>query len=732
MIELRRINVKKNNLSEKALLTVIIPIRATKSRDIIERLSYCLQDEFLDRNKVDFLAIDDGSDVELSKKILKTCEVNEINYIYLDTKNRPFSIARARNIGAIYSKSKYIMFMDVDLFPYNGFYNELLNEIQVQNLNQYANDFIMVGVIYLTEVEGNKLFFNTRPELRKNVIIQKLLEDDFECIEKFSTGTSVNLYNRHCYLSHGGNDEDFEEWGYDDLEFNLRIIRDSHKFPFPSDIGLDYKNFRTINEYKGWKSIYRLFGDITFQKGIILTHIWHKVDGNGSYMKGKEKNRKLFEQKIENFKKYHTEPEALPCMNSGKTLIFSKTNPFIFNRKILSHLGIINYEAEDMFDENSLLKYIDTHSIDRVLMFNPYGSEHRLNMYHALKEHSIPVLVAERGALRDSVFYDWNGFNAESISYAKENWDFPLNAEAYQKVDDYISVETGLDISLEKQNKLIGASQLRQDLGISADRKVLFVPLQRPSDSVIKYFCGPIGTYANFIFLVQDTINKLNDDWKVVIKKHPLEDEVSMLEGAIYSDANVKDLLEMCDVVLLINSGVGLLSMLWNKPVFYCGDVFYSDDRINRQVTKVDDILGLIAENFIPDYESVYRFMYFLLEKFYSFGDFSTRETVWEDGGRMTVTTAINFYQIRNISDDSLNYYTQNERRISKNSILFDRYNSNNTKIVEQKVSLPKSIGNTTVLSEKDRKARKLKESPERFFKDSKNPISRLIGKILW
>jgi len=732
MLELRRVNVKINNLSETAILTVIIPIRAMQNRDIIDRLTYCIQDGNLNREQVDFLVVDDGSDSQISNHMLTVCETNNINYIYLDTKNKPFSIARARNIGAMYAKSRYIMFMDVDLYPYDGFYNELLNEIKIQKLNMYANDFIMVGVIYLTK-EASIEYFNINKKIRKNFVIQKLLENDESFIEKFSTGTSVCLYNRRVYLSHGGNDEDFEEWGYDDLEFNLRMIKCSNKFPFPEEINLDYKNFRTINEYKGWKSVYRLYGDITFQKGIYLTHVWHEIDHNSNYMKGKEKNRKLFEKKQLDFKRNAIEPDVIPCMNSGKTLVFSKTNPFIYNRIVLSFLGIINYASEDMFDENSILKYLDANNIDKVLMFNPYGSEHRLKLYRALRSRNIPVLVAERGALRDSVFYDWNGFNAESTSYNKEYWDIPLAREAYEKVDDYISLETRLDISLEKQTSLVGANEVRKNLNISIDKKILFVPLQRPSDSVIKYFCGPIGTYADFMLLVQDTINALDDDWSVVVKKHPLEDEVSILDGAVYTEANIKDLLEMCDAVLLINSGVGLLSMLWNKPVFYCGDIFYNDDRINRQVTNVDDLLKLISSEFIPDKETVYRFMYFLLEDFYSFGDFTTKEVTWEEGGRMTVTTAIDFYQIRNISEEGLNFYIHKERRIERDSILFDRYNGKTiekVKNIENKVAVRKNTGDNT--SKGNKKVKKFKESPERFFKDSKNPLLRMMGKIFW
>ncbi len=666
--------INELNFNKNALITIILPLRSMKSRNIEDRLTFCLKDTSLNKEHVDFLVIDDGSNTKDSQKYKNICKNNSLNYLYINSSDYAFSIARARNVGAMYAISPYIMFMDIDLYPYDGFYNDVLHEITIQKLDKFNNDFLMFGVIYLTKDKGEKLFFETDSTYRKNTLIQKLLENDETYIEKFSTGTSVNVYNRYAYLSHGGNDEDFEKWGYDDLEFNSRMIRCSKKFPLPEKFHLDYRNFKEITEYVGWKSIYRLYGDMTFQKGIILFHIWHDIDHDSDYIQGKEKNRELFEKKIKQFSTNHKEPDPLPSINKGKTLLFSKTNPFIYNRKILPLLGTIFLEDETLFHEESILKYITTNDINRVLMFNPYGSEHRLKLYKYLKEKNIPVLVAERGALRDSVFYDWNGFNAESSSYDANNWDNELTNDKIDLVRKYIQEERGLANSLEKQSDMIGSKSLRKKLNISDEKKVLFVPLQRPSDSVIKYFCGPIGTYQNFIDLVQDTVSILNDEWQVVVKKHPLEDKAYHIHNVIYSDDNIKDLLDMANAVLLINSGVGLLSMLWEKPVYYCGNVFYNDHRINKQIHNPKELVDWLYTDFKPDMQTVDRFLYFLLENFYSFGTFKTKEIEWEKSGRMTVTTEIDFYKIRNIDTNKLNFYTGDKARISKNSILFDRY----------------------------------------------------------
>jgi len=667
----------ENNLNQYAILTVIIPIRATISRDISERIEYCISDKNLDRQKVEFIVVDDGSDNENHLRHKEVCDKLNIKYIYLDTRSINICMSRARNIGAMYSISKYIMFMDVDLYPYNGFYNDVLNEIHISRLDKFCNDFLMFGAIYLTKDLGTNTFFKSDESIRKNLFIHKLLENDKDYIEKFSTGTSVNVYNRYNYLSHGGYDEEFEKWGYEDLEFNSRIIYSSKKFPMPSNHLLDYQNFQNIVEYKGWKSIYRLYGDMSFQKGIILFHIWHDVDEQSDYIQGKLKNSKLFAKKQKDFFYEAKEPEALPSLNKGSTLLFSKTNPFIYNRKILPLLGKIHYLDENISSVSSILDYIKEHNISRVLMFNPYGTSKRLELYKILKQENKVVIIAERGALRDSVFYDYNGFNAESSSYDAVHWDKEITEEQRAVVLDYITEEKSLDYSLEKQNNRIGKTKLKEDLGISAEDKILFVPLQRPSDTVITYFCGSIKSYENFINLVQNVANDIDSTWKLVVKKHPLEDEAYKIENVVYSNHNIKDLLDASDAILLINSGVGLLGMLWEKPVYYCGEVFYSDDRINKNVKSSKELLDYIEKDFTPDIEIMHRFLYYILEVFYSFGTFKTKEIAWEDGGRMTITSSIDFYKIRNIVDEKINYYNDDKSRVSHKSILFDRYRNN-------------------------------------------------------
>src|SRR5690606_1369079 len=153
-------------------------------------------------------------------------------------------------------------------------------------------------------------------------------------------------------------------------------------------------------------------------------------------------------------------------------------------------------------------------------------------------------LVCERGALRNSVFFDPNGFNAESKSYDPLLWDKELSEKARKTTLEYIFQEKSLDESLEKQEDRISVDEIYRKLNISKGKKILFVPLQRPSDTVIKYFCGPIGNYDNFLTLINSLAHALPRDWEIVVKRHPLEVENPKLEGVIFANnINVKSLI---------------------------------------------------------------------------------------------------------------------------------------------------------------------------------------------
>lgn len=266
------------------------------NRDISDRLAYCTADPLLARERVDFIVVDDGSEPIQRARHAARCAEFGLEYRFIDSEALPVNMARARNAGVAAARTQYIMFMDVDLYPYPGYYNAILEEIDAQRLPEHEDDLVMTGVVYLSEA-GTKRFFETDAARRRELFLRAEAREE-GLIEKVSTGTSVTLMHRKRYVELGGYDESFEWWGYEDIEYNLRHIYHSDRFPLPEDFQKEIGHLADIDVYRGWKSLYRLYGDVTYAKRIVLFHIWHDIDRGSDYAKGYEANRQRFVKKM--------------------------------------------------------------------------------------------------------------------------------------------------------------------------------------------------------------------------------------------------------------------------------------------------------------------------------------------------------------------------------------------------------------------------------------------------
>ena len=312
---------------------------------------------------------------------------------------------------------------------------------------------------------------------------------------------------------------------------------------------------------------------------------------------------------------------------------------------------IVHKTENDFNTPNDILSFIANECIDCVVIQNPFLNEKKQAIYEILKQNKITCFISDRGALPNSWFFDPNGFNADSSSYDPVHWDQPLTEERKERVEEYIKTQTQTDIALEKQGDMIGADNLRQKLGIDVDKKILFVPLQRPSDTVIKYFSGHVKDMDDFLNQIVHAQKMLADDWVFIVKKHPLEVERPFSEQLYYVDDNThfKDLLQLCDAVALINSGVGVTAMMYQKPVYYFGDAFYGHAGLNQSVASAVELSDYLKSNaFAVDTQKMQRFISYLTEDFYSFGTFHTELVAYKDA-YMTATRSIDFSVIRNL-----------------------------------------------------------------------------------
>ena len=275
-------------------LSIILPIRMTESRtELLSQIDNISLDEMIPP-EIEFIIVDDGSPSPYASQIQEKCHTLNLRYLRLMSQAEPFSLARTRNAGAAIAEGEFIMFQDLDILPYHGFYRDLLIEIEAQELAKSISSFLMIGVIYLTR-EGTESY---QPD-KKHYYIDKMLQHDEAYIQKHSSGTSHILLHKKHFETLGGYDEYFSKWGHEDIEFNARLILQDNLYSLPSNFLKDERNFSNIYQYEGWKSLYRLYGDRTLYKGIVLFHAWHSNDKESSYYDNKLKNKHYFHRKLE-------------------------------------------------------------------------------------------------------------------------------------------------------------------------------------------------------------------------------------------------------------------------------------------------------------------------------------------------------------------------------------------------------------------------------------------------
>ncbi len=323
-------------------------------------------------------------------------------------------------------------------------------------------------------------------------------------------------------------------------------------------------------------------------------------------------------------------------------------------RHVLHHFGEVEFASEHELDDvGDVLSLVRRGRHDQVLMPNPYGNPRRLACYRALREAGVRVIASDRGALPRSWFFD-HGFNYDSPSYQPEAWDHPLGADESARVASYIEELRASNAALETQGPR-GGNDLRARLGLANDTRILFVPLQRPFDTVVRYFSGAVDSLDGLVELVSNLEKRLETAepgrWRILLKKHPLEKMRLRPSNPrvryVPDGTHIHDLLDAADATLVLNSGVGLLSLCFGKPTLHVGDAFYGHPGLAERVSTAEEAEAVLARSTPPDEEKVRRFVHHLIDDVYSFADFETEVRATKDGDTQRITRHMEFSELR-------------------------------------------------------------------------------------
>lgn len=281
---------------DRPRLSVVLPARSTPQRPVEQRLAHLAFDTALPA-EVEFLCVDEGSEPLCAAALRAACEAAGATYLPLPPTGEAFSIARARNFGALAARGDYLLFQDLDLVPHAGFYAHLLREIELQGLTARRDEFLVVPVAYLTEAASARMLRPGRFDPQR--VLDAILAGDAAVLESYAPVSSCVVLHRDYYLALGGQRADFVGWGYEDWEFAYRLMRRARRFPTPPDFDRDdYASFASEGGYRGWRAAFQLYGDTSQRRGLFLTHAHHPSEENRRGDSVREANRARFRRAL--------------------------------------------------------------------------------------------------------------------------------------------------------------------------------------------------------------------------------------------------------------------------------------------------------------------------------------------------------------------------------------------------------------------------------------------------
>lgn len=734
-----------------ALLSIIIPFGTSKERPYIKERVIQKARKYKSNEKIEYIFVEGFSSLEHPE--LKSLIESKGHRYFKDEaqqSSKTFSLGQCRNLGIINAKSDVVMSLDVDCVISKRNLENILELIAIKEIDKNPNAFLVLPCIFLNEL-GTELYQNIK---NQDVFFQNdLISGKREFVKFFMKASSSIIINRFKFLELGGYDEDFKGYGSEDFDFLARLLKNCAEFEaLPDDLTYFAKNW-DFNEFKGFRVWFSLVAEEAILHGIYIYHLWHIEPNQNKYFNNKELNHKKFIKNLQN-KNHFIEPLYSNPLNLAKNLTLFKENST--SHRILNQISVFIGECifkleQDFFDyiedrlvfnKQAFMKFLKNNQINNIILFNPYGNELRLEIYNFCKEQNIPYIIWERGAINDSWFFDTKGFNYDSTSYDEKLWNRNLSQEQILKTKVFIENELfNNENFLEKQGLRQNELELRRRLGIR-HKKVIFVPLQVPSDTVIQYFSKPPFDYQGFLEII-DTLAKnfIKQDVVFIAKKHPLD---SSLNKKAYNnllfapdDTHFLDLLQIAKACVLINSGVGLYALMMQKPCIICGGAFYACKDLNIEVKNKEElessILSILNNGFKVDEAKMLRFLHYLIFEFYSFGK-SYYKIINKQDRRVNAVVAIDFYQIIIKGKIYLQGTHAKKMTYKLNSPIYKPY------IYEIKNIIPKQKSknsNVTFIESKlyhtrfYRLARKLFTRPRDFIIDSKNPLIKPLKLFL-
>ena len=245
-----------------------------------------------------------------------------------------------------------------------------------------------------------------------------------------------------------------------------------------------------------------------------------------------------------------------------------------------------------------ILKLIDKIKPNFLVGWNGNGPHFIFLMKVAAKIKKIPIFHVERGLLPDTFVFDPYGVNFKS-SIAGSFLPLLNNEERLKSKEfilNYRSKSTTI-VGTQKVENLDKKSVLER-LGLKVNKNYIFFPMQIEGDSNIIINSPKYKTMKDVMIDCLDVAKKL--DCYLICRPHPenkaidlndINHDLLLLDNSIH----LHDMLNNSVANIVINSTVGLESIILGRPTICLGNSVYSGKGLSFDVSCAEDIFKSIG-----------------------------------------------------------------------------------------------------------------------------------------
>ena len=230
----------------------------------------------------------------------------------------------------------------------------------------------------------------------------------------------------------------------------------------------------------------------------------------------------------------------------------------------------------------------------------------------AAKDAGVKTLFLELSPLPNSITVDPSGINFENSvprcseffrTYGEhhEDWKFILRYFAQRKTEYSTFVDEQM-----------------------FDQPYIFVALQSEGDSQLRDYGGNFRTVHEFVKAVCKASTNKKNSHKILIKEHPNCEGITSSITSKYDNVklvNKLDTVRLCegaDLVVTVNSSVGLQALCLGTPVAAAGDAFWAIDGLSYRPKTIEEIEALFAMGeYKFDLQLRNAYLNFLIKEYY-------------------------------------------------------------------------------------------------------------------